>query len=82
MAATIDATLQGASANSYVTLAEANSYFQTVPHDEQLGRQDDKKNRANYFSNNLVGRADLLRHPLHHNPSTEMAAQELQSRRR
>ena len=31
MAATITATLSSASANSYVTLAEANTYFETVP---------------------------------------------------
>ena len=30
MAATIDSTIKGASANSYVTLAEANTYFETV----------------------------------------------------
>lgn len=46
MAATIDATLQGASANSYVTLAEADAYFQTVPHDEHWTGSDDAKNRV------------------------------------
>tara|TARA_Y100000592_G_scaffold98700_1_gene172496 strand:- start:19535 stop:20062 length:528 start_codon:yes stop_codon:yes gene_type:complete len=46
VAATIDATLQGASANSYVTLAEADAYFQTVPHDEHWTGSDDKKNRV------------------------------------
>ena len=46
MAATIDATLQGASANSYVTLAEANAYFETVPHDEHWTGSDDAKNRV------------------------------------
>ena len=31
MAATINATLKSETANSYVTLAEADSYFETVP---------------------------------------------------
>ena len=47
MAATIDATLKGASANSYVTLAEANAYFETTPNDTNWNnKNDDKKNRA------------------------------------
>ena len=46
MAATIDATLKGTAANSYVTLAEANAYFETVPHDEHWTGSDDKKNRV------------------------------------
>ncbi len=47
MAATIDATLQGASANSYVTLAEADAYFETVPSDTTWqNKNDDRKNRA------------------------------------
>lgn len=46
MAATIDATLQGASANSYVTLAEADAYFETVPHDEHWTGSNDAKNRV------------------------------------
>tara|TARA_R100001510_G_C7611212_1_gene174685 strand:- start:205 stop:735 length:531 start_codon:yes stop_codon:yes gene_type:complete len=47
VAATIDATLQGASANSYVTLAEADAYFETVPSDTHWhNKNDDKKNRA------------------------------------
>ena len=47
MAATIDATIKGANANSYVTLAEANSYFETVPSSTQWdNKTDDKKNRA------------------------------------
>ena len=47
MAATIDATIKGANANSYVTLAEADSYFETVPSSTQWdNKQDDKKNRA------------------------------------
>ena len=46
MAATIDATLKGTAANSYVTLAEANAYFETVPHDEHWTGSDDAKNRV------------------------------------
>ena len=47
MAATINATLSSASANSYVTLAEADAYFETVPSSTQWdNKQDDKKNRA------------------------------------
>ena len=47
MAATIDATIKGASANSYVTLAEANSYFETVPDSSTwTNKTDDQKNRA------------------------------------
>ena len=47
MAATIDATLKGASANSYVTLAEANTYFETVPDSTTWAdKTDDQKNRA------------------------------------
>ena len=47
MAATIDATLKGTSANSYVTLTEANSYFETVPDSSTwTNKTDDQKNRA------------------------------------
>ena len=47
MAATIDATLSGTSANSYVTLTEANSYFETVPDSSTwTNKTDDQKNRA------------------------------------
>jgi hypothetical protein len=47
VAATIDATLQGASANSYVTLAEADAYFETVPDSSTwTDKTDDQKNRA------------------------------------
>lgn len=47
MAATIDATLAGASANSYVTLAAANTYFETVPNSSTwTDKTDDQKNRA------------------------------------
>lgn len=47
MAATIDATLSGASANSYVTLAGANTYFETVPNSGTwTDKTDDQKNRA------------------------------------
>ena len=47
MAAVIDATLSGASANSYVTLAGANAYFETVPDSSTwTDKTDDAKNRA------------------------------------
>ena len=47
MPATIDATLSGASANSYVTLAAANTYFETVPDSSTwTNKTDDQKNRA------------------------------------
>ena len=47
MAATIDATIKGANANSYATLAVANAYFETSPSSTQWdNKQDDKKNRA------------------------------------
>ncbi len=47
MAAVIDATLGGASANSYVTLADADAYFETVPDStDWVGKTTDQKNRA------------------------------------
>jgi len=47
MAATINATLKSATANSYVTLAEANTYFETVPDSSTWdNKTDDQKNRA------------------------------------
>ena len=47
MPAVIDATLSGASANSYVTLAGANAYFETVPESSTwTNKTDDQKNRA------------------------------------
>jgi len=47
VAATIHATLKGESSNSYVTLAEANSYFETSPDDSTwTNKTDDQKNRA------------------------------------
>ncbi len=47
MPAVIDATLSGASANSYVTLAAANTYFETVPDSSPwTSKTDDQKNRA------------------------------------
>jgi len=45
--AAIDATLGGTSANSYVTLAAANTYFETVPDSSTwVSKTDDQKNRA------------------------------------
>jgi hypothetical protein len=47
VAATINATLKSSTANSYVTLAEANSYFETVPDSATWDdKTDDQKNRA------------------------------------
>jgi len=47
VAATINATLSSASANSYVTLADANAYFETVPDSSTwTNKTDDQKNRA------------------------------------
>jgi len=47
VAATIDATLKGESSNSFVTLAEANTYFETVPSSSTWDdKTDDQKNRA------------------------------------
>ena len=47
MAATINATLKSATANSFVTLAEANTYFETVPDSSTWDdKTEDQKNRA------------------------------------
>ena len=47
MAATINATLKSETANSYVTLAEANTYFETVPDSSTWdNKTDDQKNRS------------------------------------
>ena len=47
MAATINATVKGENTNSYVTLTEANSYFETVPDSSTwTNKTDDQKNRA------------------------------------
>jgi hypothetical protein len=47
VAAVIDATLSGSSANSYVTLAAADTYFETVPDSTTwTDKTTDAKNRA------------------------------------
>ena len=47
MAATITATLSSATANSYVTLAEANDYFDTSPDSSTwTNKTDDQKKRS------------------------------------
>lgn len=47
MAAVIDATLKGEFSNSYVTLLEANAYFETSPESSTWDdKTDDQKNRA------------------------------------
>jgi len=47
VAAAIHATLKGSNSNSYVTLAEADLYFETVPAETDWDdKSDDAKNRA------------------------------------
>ncbi len=47
MAATINATVKGENANSYVTLAEANVYFETVPDSSTwTNKTTDQQNRS------------------------------------
>ncbi|BAQ92273.1 putative head-tail connector protein [uncultured Mediterranean phage uvMED] len=47
VAATVHATLKSENANSYVTLTEANSYFETVPDSTTWdNKTDDQKNRS------------------------------------
>jgi len=47
VAAVIDATLSSATANSYVTLAEADAYFETVPDSTTWdNKTNDQKNRS------------------------------------
>ena len=47
MAATINATVKGENANSYVTLTEANAYFETVPDSTTWDNKTvDQKNRS------------------------------------
>lgn len=47
MAAVIDATVSGVSANSYVTLAAADAYFETVPDSSSWSdKTSDQRNRA------------------------------------
>ena len=47
MAATINATIKSETANSYVTLTEANSYFETVPDSTTWDNKTvDQKNRS------------------------------------
>ena len=47
VAATIDATVKGESANSYVTLSESNDYFDTSPDSSTwTNKTDDQKKRA------------------------------------
>jgi hypothetical protein len=47
VAATINATIKSETANSYVTLTEANTYFETVPDSSTwTNKTDDQKNRS------------------------------------
>jgi hypothetical protein len=79
VAAVIDATLSGASANSYVTLAAADAYFETVPDSTTWTDKstDAKKPRSN-LRHSLDRRPELLRRPLHHHPSPQVAPRGLQ----
>ena len=51
MAATIIATLKSATANSYVTLAEANTYFETVPDSTTWDNKTDDQKTCSTESN-------------------------------
>ena len=47
MAATIDSTIKGASANSYASLSDSNDYFDTSPDSSTwTNKSDDEKKRA------------------------------------
>ena len=55
MAATIDATIKGANANSFVTLDEANNYFATVPDSSTWDDKTvDQKKRALISATRLI----------------------------
>lgn len=55
MAVTIDATVGGATSNSYVTLAEAETYFEARLHvTNWTGATDDIKNRALVMATNRI----------------------------
>jgi len=64
MAITIDATVGGASANSYITLADANSIIEGLILDDDVsawdGSSNDNKNRALYTAAVRVDRERFL----------------------
>ena len=64
MAITIDATVGGASANSYITLADANSIVEGLIADDDVaawdGSNTDNKNRALYTAAIRVDRERFL----------------------
>ena len=64
MAITIDATVGGASANSYITLADANSIVEGLVADDEVaawdGSSNDNKNRALYTAAVRVDRERFL----------------------
>ena len=64
MAITIDATVGGASANSYITLADANSIVEGLVADDDVaawdGSSNDNKNRALYTAAVRVDRERFL----------------------
>ena len=64
MAITIDATVGGASANSYITLADANSIIEGLVADDDVvawgNSTDDQKNRALFSSTQRIDREKFL----------------------
>ena len=61
VAATINATVKGENANSYVTLTEANSYFETVPDSTTwTNKTDDQKNRSLIAATRWIDSFSLL----------------------
>lgn len=60
--ATIDATVAGASSNSYVTLAEFTTYVEEVPSPSSTvtGASDDTKTRALIFATRVLDRLRYL----------------------
>ena len=61
MAATINATLKSETANSYVTLAEANTYFETVPSSTQWDNKSDDEKSCIDLSHTLDRHVEFLR---------------------
>ena len=49
MAATINATIKSETANSYVTLTEANTYFETVPDSSTWTNKTDDQKKEHYY---------------------------------
>ena len=65
MAATINATLKSATANSYVTLDEADAYFETVPDSATWDdKTDDARRRALISATRWIDSVEFLRRAL------------------